>query len=183
MTDSSSPVFRPQVRGQAFAAACLLCLVALCGSAFAQPVKIGYVDPFRIENESAQAQQAIADIKREFDVRDKQLKDQERQIVEQQQALQKSGPSLKEAERSQRERELTQRIQRFEQARAGFMEDFEAKRREALAVVIRDANVVIRQIAENQKFDLIFQQAVYFSKQIDITDQVLKGMSDRTRKK
>lgn len=183
MTDSSSPVSRLQARGRAFAAAFLLCLAAFTGTAFAQPVKIGYVDPFRIENESAQAQQAIADIKREFDARDKQLKDQERQILEQQQALQKSGPSLKDAERGQRERELTQRIQRFEQARASFMEDFEAKRRDALAIVIRDANVVIRQIAETQKFDLIFQQAVYFSKQIDITDQVLKGMSERTKKK
>jgi outer membrane protein len=183
MTDSSSPVLRSPLRSRTFAAACLFCLSMTAGSAFAQPVKIGYVDPFRIENESAQAQQAIAEIKREFDARDKQLKDQERQIVEQQQALQKAGPSLKDAERGQRERELTQRIQRFEQARAGFMEDFEAKRREALAIVIRDANVVIRQIAENQKFDLIFQQAVYFSKQIDITDQVLKGMADRSKKK
>ena len=183
MTDSSSPLSRPQARGRTILAALLVCLAAFAGSAFAQQVKIGYVDPFRIENESAQAQQAIADIKREFDVRDKQLKDQERQILDQQQALQKSGPSLKDAERSQRERELTQRIQRFEQARASFMEDFETKRRDSLAVVIRDANVVIRQIAEAQKFDLIFQQAVYFSKQIDITDQVMKGMAERSKKK
>ena len=44
--------------------------------------------------------------------------------------------------------------------------------REALARVIADANSVIRAIAEAGKYDLILQESVYFSKGVDITDQV-----------
>jgi len=37
---------------------------------------------------------------------------------------------------------------------------------------------VIRQIAEAEKFDLIVQEAVYFSPRIDITDKVIKALGE-----
>jgi outer membrane protein len=36
---------------------------------------------------------------------------------------------------------------------------------------------VIKQIAEQQHYDLIVQEAVYVSPRIDITDQVLKALA------
>ena len=39
------------------------------------------------------------------------------------------------------------------------------------------ANKVIKQIAEQQHYDLIVQEAVYVSPRIDITDQVLKALA------
>ncbi len=41
------------------------------------------------------------------------------------------------------------------------------------------AQKVIQQIADADKFDLILQEAVYFSPRIDITDRVLKSLSDK----
>ena len=38
------------------------------------------------------------------------------------------------------------------------------------------ANRVIRQIAEQEKFDIIFQDAVFASPRIDITDRVIKAL-------
>ena len=39
------------------------------------------------------------------------------------------------------------------------------------------ANKVIKQISEQQHYDLIVQEAVYVSPRIDITDQVLKALA------
>ncbi|HTM61709.1 MAG TPA: OmpH family outer membrane protein, partial [Burkholderiales bacterium] len=38
------------------------------------------------------------------------------------------------------------------------------------------ANRVIRQIAEQEKYDIIFQDAVYASPRIDLTDKVIKSL-------
>jgi outer membrane protein len=35
------------------------------------------------------------------------------------------------------------------------------------------------EIAEKEKFDLVLEEAVYFSPRIDITDRVLKALSDK----
>jgi outer membrane protein len=35
------------------------------------------------------------------------------------------------------------------------------------------------EIAEKEKFDLVLEEAVYFSPRIDITDRVLKALTDK----
>ena len=47
---------------------------------------------------------------------------------------------------------------------------------EELAQVVEQANRVIRQIAEQEKYDIIFQDAVFASPRIDITDKVIKAL-------
>jgi outer membrane protein len=42
---------------------------------------------------------------------------------------------------------------------------------------VERVNRVIRQIAEQEKFDLVLQEAVYFSPRIDLTDKVLRALS------
>jgi len=61
--------------------------------------------------------------------------------------------------------------------KVAYAEEFQARRREILGRVIGEANAVIRQIAEAGNFDLILQEVVYFSPQIDLTDAVLKAMA------
>jgi len=41
------------------------------------------------------------------------------------------------------------------------------------------ATRVINQIAEQDKFDLIVQEAVFASSRIDITDKVIKALADK----
>ena len=42
--------------------------------------------------------------------------------------------------------------------------------------MVEQANRVIRQIAEQEKYDIIFQDAVFASPRIDITDKVIKAL-------
>ncbi|MHB9118632.1 MAG: OmpH family outer membrane protein, partial [Burkholderiales bacterium] len=53
------------------------------------------------------------------------------------------------------------------------------RRNEELSSVQERANKVIMSIAESEKIDLILQEAVYASPRIDITDKVLKALSDK----
>ena len=78
----------------------------------------------------------------------------------------------KEAEAGRLNRDL-QRLQRE------FREDLNLRKNEELSQVLERANKVIQEIAEKEKYDLILQEAVYRSPRIDITEKVLKALSDK----
>ena len=45
--------------------------------------------------------------------------------------------------------------------------------------MLERANRTIKAIAESEKYDIIFQEAVYASPRIDITDKVIKALEDK----
>ncbi len=91
--------------------------------------------------------------------------------------LDKDAPVLSDAERGKRQRELAEMDKDFQRRQREFREDLNQRRNEELAVVLERANKVIKQIADAEKYDIVFQEAVYFSPRIDITDKVLKALN------
>jgi outer membrane protein len=65
----------------------------------------------------------------------------------------------------------------YQRRQREFREDLNQRRNEELAAVLEKANKVIRQLAEVEKYDIVFQEAVYYSPRIDITDKVLKSLN------
>ena len=58
-----------------------------------------------------------------------------------------------------------------------FQEDLNQRRQEEYNALIVKANQVIKDLAEKEKYDIIFQEAVYRNPRIDITDKVLKALN------
>jgi outer membrane protein len=85
---------------------------------------------------------------------------------------------MSETERRNRERDLSDASREFQRKQREFREDLDVRRNEAMAVVIERANKALKQIAESEKYDLIVQDAVYFSPRIDITDKIIKALAD-----
>mgnify|MGYP005688680459 FL=1 len=52
------------------------------------------------------------------------------------------------------------------------------RKQEELKIILRIANEEIDKIAEEEKYDLILQEAVYRSERVDITDKVIKALED-----
>lgn len=92
-------------------------------------------------------------------------------------SLDKGGASLSPSERAHKQRDLAQLDTDFQLKQREFREDLNQRRNEELAAVLERANKVIKQIAEQQNYDLIVQEAVYVSPRIDITDKVLKALA------
>ena len=147
--------------------------------AAAQSLKIGYVNGARVESESAMTKLAIEQMKKEFASRQQQLQELQNQGSTLQNELEKDGQKMQPADRQAKEKRLAALAQQFEQQQRSYVEDVETRQREFRAQVIGEINAIIKNIAEAGKFDLIIQQAIYSSAQIDITDQVLKEMAKR----
>jgi outer membrane protein len=84
---------------------------------------------------------------------------------------------LSESERTRRQREVAELDKEFQRRQREFREDLNQRRNEELSLVVERVNRVIRQLAEQDKYDLVLQEAVYFSPRIDLTDKVLKALS------
>ena len=141
--------------------------------------KIGFVNTERIMRDSVPAQRAQKRIESEFMKRDQDLSRMAEQLRRLQEDLEKNAMTMPESQRRARERELTELDRDFQRRRREFQEDLNQRRNEELAHVLEQANRAIRQIAEQEKYDIIFQDAVYANPRVDITDKVLKALEGK----
>jgi outer membrane protein len=159
----------------------LLFVAALAaGPALAQqpPVqgKFGFVNTERILRDATPAQRAQKKIEAEFQKRDQELAKVAEQLKRLQDELDKNSVTMSEAQRRNKEREFGDLNRDFQRKQREFREDLNQRRNEELAQVVEQANRVIRQIAEQEKYDIILQDAVFASPRIDITDRVIKAL-------
>jgi outer membrane protein len=145
--------------------------------ASAQEARIAAVNSDRILRESAAAKAAQTKLEAEFSKRDKALQDMAARLKTMSDAMDKNGATMSPTDRASKQRDLSQLDQDFQRKQREFREDLNQRRNEELAGVLDRANKVIKQIAEQQHYDLIVQEAVYVSPRIDITDQVLKALA------
>jgi outer membrane protein len=155
----------------------LLGLFATAGPAFAQ-AKIGFVSLDRILRDAPVAQRAQKKIEQEFSRRDQELGKMAEQLKKLQENLEKNAVTMSDADRQKREREFNDLNREFQRKQREFREDLNTRRNDELAGVVDRANRAIRQIAEAEKYDIIFQEAVWANPRIDITDKVIKALDE-----
>ncbi len=153
----------------------LLCLLLPALAAQAQN-KFGFVNTQRVLSESLPATRAQKRIEAEFQKRDQELARLADQLKRLQDDIDRNGVTMGETQRRNKEREFGELNRDFQRKQREFREDLNQRRNEELAQVIEQANRIIRQIAEQEKFDIIFQDAVFASPRIDITDKVIKAL-------
>lgn len=154
----------------------VLMLAAVCAAA--QDYRIGYVNGFRIENESAPAVRAVELLKGEFEPRREKLAELQKQIAAAREQLE-TGDKMPPAERQGRERSLMAMVRQSGQTSRALTEELELRKNQERARIVEEANIVIKAIAEAGQYDLILQEATYSGPGTDITEQVLGEMARR----
>jgi outer membrane protein len=144
----------------------------------AQGMKIGFVNTERVFREAAPAKRAQQKLEQLFAARNAELAALEKQGRDLQGQLERDL-SMNEAVRRDKERQLADISQRFQRMQREIREDLNLRRNEELAAVQERATRVINQIAEQEKFDLVVQEAVFASSRIDITDKVIRALADK----
>jgi outer membrane protein len=154
-------------------------LAGWVGIAGAVEMKIGFVNTERVFREAAPAKRAQQKLEREFAVRNQELGKIEKQGRDLQTELERENVTMPESARRDKERQLADISRNFQRLQREIREDLNLRRNEELAAVQERATRVINQIAEQEKFDLIIQEAVFASGRIDITEKVIRALADR----
>lgn len=156
-------------------------LLSVASAYATESSKIGFVNSERVLRDAPVAIKAQKKLEKEFERRDQELQKLAQQIKSMEDSLQKNGITLSESDRRNKERDFNDLNRDFQRKQREFREDLNQRRNEELAAVVERANKAIKQIAEAEKFDLILQEAVYFSPRIDITDKVIKALGDSAK--
>jgi len=156
-----------------FFLAVVLVLAAAGLPAAAQGVKIGFIDGARIENDTRRAYDISEVLRREFSAREQEIKAQESRVKTLQSQL--SGIT-DPRDRDLKQREFQALAQRYEQAARAFVDDLERRKSEERRKYYQEVTAIVTKIAEAGKYDVVVQEAVFNSKSIDLTDQVIKAL-------
>ncbi|NBT34986.1 MAG: OmpH family outer membrane protein [Betaproteobacteria bacterium] len=152
-------------------------LALYCPQAAMAEAKVGFVSTERVLRDAAMAKAAQKKLEGEFSKREKEIQELATKLKGMSEKLERDAPVISEADRGKRQREITDLERDLQRRQREFREDLNQRRNEELAVVVERANKAIRQIAESEKYDIIFQEAVYASPRIDITEKVLRALN------
>ena len=150
---------------------------AACSLAQAQELKIGYVNSERVLREATPAKAAQAKLEAEFGKREKDLNELGNRLKAAADKFDKEAPTLAESEKARRQRDLVEQDREFQRKRREFQEDLNQRKNEELATVVERANRVIKQIFDQEKYDLILQEVVFAGPRVDITKKVIDALN------
>lgn len=148
----------------------------------AQEAHLGFVSTDRVLKEASTAKAAQTKLEQEFSKREKELVDLGANIKTMADKFEREAPTLPETQRQTRQKQLLEQDRDFQRKRREFQEDLNARKNEELQMVIQRANKVIKDIAVAEKYDFIFQDAVYVNPKHDITDKVIKALNTAAAK-
>lgn len=181
----SKPVYAALVAAAVLAAAaCAAAAQQAAPSVQQAPVpaaaRVGFVNTERVMREAIPAQQAQKRLKIEIDKRDQEMRGLVAQMKRLELVLEKNAPALSDTERRARQREFAELSRDFERKKQEYSEELALRRNEAMGQVLEQANRAIRRVAEQEKLDIVFQEAAFASPRIDITDKVIKAVNAGT---
>lgn len=151
--------------------------MTLATSAWA--AKVGVVNPDRILRESHAAKDAQEMIRKEFASREKALATAAKVLKADVEKYQKERAKLSETQRAITERKLADQERTLQRRNREMNEDLNRRRNEELQSILMRSNEIIQEIAKAEKYDLIVQEAVYASSNVDITDRVIEALAKR----
>jgi len=146
--------------------------------AMAEDVKLGYVDLQRALNETEDGKKAKANLKKVFDLKQKELDEQQETLKKDIEDFMKKKSLLAPEKASQKETELQERMQKVQQTYARHQQDLGSKEQEATGKIFERMSRIIGKIATAENFTMIFdkqQSAVVFAKpHLDLTNDLIR---------
>ncbi len=158
-------------------------LVGVVGTsdAFAQNIKLGFVNVAKVLDESPQAAQARERIEKEFAPRDRALLAQQKELRALEDQLVRDGAVMTEDQRVKLEQDIRSRRRDMRRTQEEFREELNLRRNQELSKLQRRVIEVIQELAKAESYDLVMTDGVvYASERVDITAKVVGRLQEST---
>ena len=143
-------------------------------------LKVGFVQVDKILQEAPQTIESNKKLEKEFSSRTDKLKADVKALKERESSFSKEALTMKDSERGTKEKTLSQLrvdVQRMERE---LREDINIRRNEELGGLQDQINKAVTAVSKAENYDLVVYSGVaYASKEIDITDKILKSLGKK----
>ncbi len=167
-----------------FGALGLLALLHAAG-AWADPLKIGFVDLDQALRELPEAQAGAATLNKQIEAKQKEIEAKRQQIDAFQKELEKDFPKLSNAQRQEREAQLQSMIISLQQFQRQAQDGLNYQRNQILKNLQDRLVKVVSNIGRAGHYTVILndKSVLYVNGAIDITPQVVAAMTDKSNGK
>lgn len=146
-------------------------------AACAQDFRVGFINTDRVFREANVSKAATSRLEQEFGKREKEIADLEGKLKNSSEKFDREAATMPEAQRNIRQKQLVEQDRDLQRKRREFQEDLNARKNEEMQQVFERATKTVKLVAENEKYDVILQEAVYINPKHDITDKVIKALN------
>jgi outer membrane protein len=156
----------------------VLLSLAVPRAAFAEDLKLGYVDLQRALNETEDGRKAKASLKKVFDAKQKELDEQQEDFKKAKEDLDKKRTLMNADLVRQKEQELAQKFEKVQQSYMRHQKDLQEKEGEVTQKIFERMQRIILRIASSENFTMVLdknQAGIIFAKQhLDLTNEVIR---------
>lgn len=138
--------------------------------------KLGYVDAVKLVETAPQGKQSLQKLEDEFGEREQTVLKVRDKVLKLEEDLQKNALVMSDGDKAAKTRELRDAQRDLQRQQRELQEDYNLRRNEELGRLQKIVTKAVLDIAKEEKYDLIVQQAVWYSPQTDMTDKVLKRL-------
>lgn len=149
----------------------VLIIISFSANTFAE--KIGYVNAVKLVETAPQGKKALKALEDEFSQRERDILVLRDDAVALETSLTKNNLLLKSDEKTNQTKQLAELKRRLQREQRELSEDFNLRRNEELAKLQKVVTDAVIKVAKANDYDIVFQQAVWFKKSIDMTPAVL----------
>jgi outer membrane protein len=156
----------------------LLLSLAVPRAAFAEDLKLGYVDLQRALNETEDGRKAKANLKKVFDAKQKELDEQQEDFKKSKEDLDKKRTLMNADLVRTKEQELAAKFEKVQQSYLRHQKDLQEKEGEVTQKIFERMQRIILKIAQAENFTMVLdktQAGIIFAKQhLDLTNDVIR---------
>lgn len=154
---------------------CISLLLPLSVQSEMEIFKIGYVVVEKVLKDAPQTAASNKKLEKEFKSRTDGLQKKVKDVQAKEKDFKKNSLTMSDSDKQKAQKKIQNMKIEVQRVERELREDIDIRRREEIGKLQQKINEAIEDLAEKEKYDLILYQGVAFaSKEIDITDKLIK---------
>lgn len=157
-----------------------LLLAAISMTSHAADLKLGFVDAVRLLEDAPQARDATERLQREFATREEEITRLQFEVTRMEDRMSRDSAVMSETERRSMNLDIMSKKRELRRMQEEFREDINIRRSDALGGLQELIKSAIQEVGDSGGYHLIFFEGIaYADDMLDITDDVLEGLTRR----
>ena len=152
--------------------------IGLLNAAYADNLKIGFVNLATIMQEAPQVKKIDTQLKQEFAPRSAKIKAAETAMQNHVQVLKRNASVMSAKEKSAAQAKLVKENEALQKQQSQFEQDLQTAQAKAMKKLFTKISSIVTSVAKNNGYDIVLQKnaAIYYKPALDVTDQVIKKL-------
>jgi len=152
----------------------LVAALFIATSAHAAEEKFGYIDIQRAIQSTKAGGKAKTELESEFKKKEKDLKEKEKDIKTMREDFEKKSAVLSEEVKGKKQMEIQEQMLKFQKQAAESQMELQKREHDLTAPILDKLKKAIEKVAQDEGLSMVFENAVWTKKELDITDKVVK---------